>query len=147
MCRLASLLVLCLCTSVALASGGREQAPAADSIHALVAKAGGAPPKEQCFLYAELVHKMTELAGQQVTAGEDATETLRSIHDYAEKIHLGVAQDTKKLKNAQILIERTAFRLKELLHASPVDDRPQLQATVEQLDKVQAELMMQVFRH
>ena len=90
---------------------------------------------------------MTELAGQQVTAGEDATATLRSIHEYADKIHLGVAQDTKKLKNAQILIEHTAFRLKEILHAASIDDRPELEATVKQLDQVQAELMMQVFRH
>ena len=145
--RLTSLFLLCLCTPVVFASGPHQGASAADTIHALVEKAGIAPPKEQCFLYAELVHQMTELAGQQVTAGEDATATLRSIHEYADKIHLGVAQDTKKLKNAQILMERTAFRLKEILHASPIDDRPQLEATVQQLDQVQAELMMQVFRH
>ncbi len=33
---------------------------------ALMAKADQAQPKEQCFLYAELVHQMTELAGQQL---------------------------------------------------------------------------------
>ncbi len=147
MCRIASLLLLCLCTSVAFAAGSHEATPGSDSINALIQKAGIAPPKEQCFLYAELVRQMTELAGQQVTAGEDATATLKSIHEYADKIHMNVAQDSKKLKNAQILMERTAFRLKEILHASPLDDRPQLEATVKQLDQVQAELMMQVFRH
>lgn len=146
MCRLVSLLLLCFCTSVAFA-GSHDQAPPADTIHALLQKAGTAPAKEQCFLYAELVHQMTELAGQQMVAGEDATPTLRSIHEYAEKIHLGVAQDSKKLKNAQILLERTAYRLKEILHASPADDRPQLEAAVQQLDQVQSEMMMQVFRH
>src|SRR5271156_5473162 len=66
---------------------------------ALMAKADQAQPKEQCFLYAELVHQMTELAGRQLSAGDArASETLRQVQKYAEKIHMGVAQDGKKLK-------------------------------------------------
>ncbi|HEX6496046.1 MAG TPA: hypothetical protein VF018_11215, partial [Acidobacteriaceae bacterium] len=41
------------------------------ALSALAAKANLAPPKEQCFLYAELVHQMTELAGRQLSQGED----------------------------------------------------------------------------
>ena len=46
---------------------------------ALIAKAEQAQPKDQCFLYAELVHEMTELAGQQLNAGDGdhASATLR----------------------------------------------------------------------
>jgi hypothetical protein len=145
MCRLALVVLLSFCTSVCFAGGPKDQAPEA-AISALVMKAGVAPPKEQCFLYAELVHDMTELAGRQVTAGEDASATLRLVHEYTEKIHLGVARDTKRLKNAQILMERTAFRLNEILHSSPSDTRPALEATLKQLNDVQSELMMQVFR-
>ena len=116
------------------------------AISALATKASLASPKEQCFLYAELVHQMTVLAGHQLREGQDASATLRSIRDYTQKIHLGVANDSKRLKNAQILMEHTAFRLNEYLHSAALDDRPVLESTLKNLNQVQNELMMQVFR-
>jgi hypothetical protein len=124
-----------------------ERVPDPNSLTALVTKAQNAAAKDQCFLYAELVHEMTELAGRQMTAGSDAHQTLSDVHDYAQKIHMDVANDTRKLKNAQILMEHTAFRLKEILHSSALEDRPVLESTLKQLDQVQNELMMQVFKH
>src|ERR1700761_9765053 len=117
------------------------------ALSALASKANVAPPKEQCFLYAELVHQMTELAGRQLSQGEDASATLREVRDYTEKIHLNEAKDNKRLKNAQILMEHTAFRLNEYLHSAALDDRPILESTLKNLNQVQNELMMQVFRH
>ena len=115
---------------------------------ALMAKADQAQPKEQCFLYAELVHDMTELAGQQMNAGDGdhASATLRLIQKYAEKIHMGVAEDGKKMKNAEQLMRHTSFRLTGILNAASYDDRQALQATLKQLEQVQTELMMQVFK-
>ena len=117
------------------------------ALSALAAKASIAPPKEQCYLYAELVHQMTELAGRQMSDGEDPSATLRAVRDYTEKIHMGEANDHKKLKNAQILMEHTAYRLNEILHSAALDDRPILETTLKSLNQVQNELMMQVFRH
>lgn len=116
------------------------------AIMALATKASLASPKEQCFLYAEVVHQMTELAGRQLNQGEDASATLRSVREYTQKIHMGVANDTKRLKNAQILMEHTAFRLNEYLHGAALDDRPVLETTLKNLNQVQDELMMRVFR-
>jgi hypothetical protein len=116
------------------------------ALSALAAKASLASPKDQCFLYAELVHQMTELAGRQLSQGEDASATLRAVREYTQKIHLGVAKDNKRLKNAQILMEHTAFRLNEYLHSAALDDRPVLESTLKNLNQVQNELMMQVFR-
>jgi hypothetical protein len=114
---------------------------------ALMAKADQAQPKEQCFLYAELVHQMTELAGQQLTAGDArASETLHLIQKYAQKIHMGVAEDGKKMKNAEQLMRHTSYRLNDILNAASYDDRQVLQATLKQLEQVQTELMMQVFK-
>ncbi len=115
---------------------------------ALMVKAEQAQPKEQCFLYAELVHQMTELAGQQYSSGEEdrASATLRLVQKYAEKIHMGVAQDGKKLKNAEELMRHTSFRLNGILNAASYEDRQALQATLKQLEQVQTELMMQVFK-
>ena len=117
------------------------------TLSALAAKASIAPPKEQCYLYAELVHQMTEFAGHQLSQGEDPSATLRAVREYTEKIHLGEDHDNKKIKNAQILMEHTAFRLNEILHSSALDDRPLLESTLKALNQVQNELMMQVFRH
>jgi hypothetical protein len=116
------------------------------ALSALAAKASLASPKDQCFLYAELVHQMTELAGRQLSQGQDASATLREVREYTQKIHLGVAKDNKRLKNAQILMEHTAFRLNEYLHSAALDDRPVLESTLKNLNQVQNELMMQVFR-
>jgi len=124
-----------------------EKIPDAGALAALESKAQAAAAKDQCFLYAELVHQMTELAGRQMIAGNDARATLNAVHEYAQKIHVSVAEDSKKLKGAQILMEHTAFRLNEILHSAASEDRPVLEATLKQLNQVQNELMMQVFRH
>jgi hypothetical protein len=120
----------------------------AQAMAALMAKADQAQPREQCFLYAELVHDMTELAGQQFKSGDEdnASATLHLVQKYAEKIHMGVAADGKKMKNAEELMRHTSFRLAGILNAASYDDRQVLQATLKQLEQVQTELMMQVFK-
>ncbi|MGC1294911.1 MAG: hypothetical protein WA869_07705 [Alloacidobacterium sp.] len=63
----------------------------------LQAKADQAQPRDRCFLYAELIRRTTELAGQQLNSGgsEHAVETLKLVQRYAEKIDTGVADDSK----------------------------------------------------
>jgi len=125
-----------------------DRIPDPQAMAALMAKADQAQPKEQCFLYAELVHDMTELAGQQYSSGDGdhASATLRLVQKYAEKIHMGVAEDGKKMKNAEQLMRHTSFRLNGILNAASYEDRQALQATLKQLEQVQTELMMQVFK-
>jgi hypothetical protein len=125
-----------------------EKVPDAQSLLALEERASQAGPREQCFLYAELVHQMTELAGRQLSAGDaaQASTTIHSVQEYAAKIHMDMANDSKRLKNAEILMRHTAFRLKDIVSQASLDDRPTLDATLKQLNQVQAELMLQVFR-
>ena len=44
-------------------------------------------------------------------------------------------------------MRHTAFQLKELMIDASQDDRPTLESTLKQLDQVQNEMMMQVFKH
>jgi hypothetical protein len=115
---------------------------------ALENRAAVAAPREQCFLYAELVHSMTELATLQLQQGQPelASASLKLAQNYAAKIHMGLANDAKRLKNAEILIRHTAFRLKALMMGASLDDRPTMEATLHQLDAVQSEMMLQVFK-
>jgi hypothetical protein len=135
------------CPSSAFA-GIDDKRPDAQSIAALELKASQAQPREQCFLYAELVHEMIEFSSAQYANGEidKAAETLKHVNTFAQKIHMVVANDEKRLKNAQILLRHTAFRLTELLHASSAEDRPLVEQTLAQVNQIQTEAMMQVFR-
>jgi hypothetical protein len=132
-------------TAVARASGLEDSRTA---LSALEAKADQAQPRDRCFLYAELVSQMTEVASQQFNSGDSvqASETLKLVQRYAEKVHTDVADDSKRLKNAEVLMQRTCFRLKGILSAASYEDRQGLEATLKQLNQVQAELMMHVFR-
>jgi hypothetical protein len=114
----------------------------------LQTKADQAQPRDKCFLYAELVSQMTDLAGKQLNSGDSgqASETLKLVQQYAEKIHTGVADDTKKLRDAESLMQRTSFRLKGMLNKASYEDRPVLELTLKQLNEIQRELMMQVFK-
>ena len=45
----------------------------------------------------------------------NATSLLKHIQQFAHKIHLSVADNDKRLKNTEILLSHTAFRLNEML--------------------------------
>lgn len=115
---------------------------------ALQVKADQAQPKDRCFLYAKLISQLTDLAGHQLNSGDSgqASETLQLVQQYAEKIHVGVADDSNKLRDAELLMQRTTFRLQDILSQASYEDRQTLDATLKQLSQVQAQLMMQVFK-
>ena len=146
-----SLAVIVLFTVAAApvcASGLDDKTFDQQSIDALQAKAIQAQPREQCFLYAELVHQMTEVSLRQYAAGdvENATSMLKRIQLLVHKIHLSVSDNDKRLRNAEILLRHTAFRLSEMLHNSSEEDRPLVAETLAQVNQAQSEAMMQVFR-
>lgn len=119
-----------------------------DSIAALEARITQAQPREQCFLYAELIHQMTEFSLKQYAAGDvdKATDLLKQIQAVTHKMHLSVAENDKRLKNAEILMRHTAFRLNQMLHNSSYEDRPLVQETLAQVNRAQSETMLEVFR-
>lgn len=126
-----------------------DKLPDQQSIDALEQRASQAQPKEQCFLYAQLVHQMVELSAHQMASGEveKATGLLKKAQEFTHRIHMALAGNEKKLKDAQILMRHTAFRLTELLHAGSLDDdKPIVEQTLAQLNKAQDEAMLQVFR-
>jgi hypothetical protein len=125
-----------------------DKIPDQQGINALELRASQAQPREQCFLYAELVHDMIEVSLRQYAAGdqEKASGLLKRAQDFAHKIHLAVSDDNKRLKNAEILLRHTAFRLTEMLHSSASEDRPLVQQTLSEVNQAQNEAMLQVFK-
>jgi hypothetical protein len=145
---LASLVLLPVLAVPACAYSPDEKAPDQDSIAALQAKILIAPPREQCYLYAELIHQMTEFSLRQYSAGnvDKASDLLRQVQALAHKVHLSVADDNKRLKNAEILLRHTAFRLTEMLHSSSYEDRPLVAETLSQVNQAENEAMLDVFK-
>jgi hypothetical protein len=144
-----SLCALSLALTVApLRARGSDKVLDSAAIAALEVKAAQAQPKDQCYLYAELVQQMTELAGRQYNAGKigDASASLNSVQRYAEKVRLHLGLDSKKLKDAELLLQRTTFRLKDIVESASYQDRPPMDATLKDLDQLQNQLMMEVFQ-
>ncbi|MGA2650462.1 MAG: hypothetical protein ABSF28_08055 [Terracidiphilus sp.] len=144
-----AVLVLLTATTVPLcASGLDDKIFNQQTIDALALKASQAQPREQCFLYAQLMHQMVEVSLRQYNAGEEekATGMLKQIQSVAHKIHLTLTDDDKRLKDSEILLRHTAFRLSEMLHNSSFEDREIVQQTLAQVNQAQSETMLEVFR-
>ena len=146
--RLAVAVLLATSAIPICASGIDNKIPDMDAIVALESRANLAQPSEQCFLYAELVHQMTELSVRQYAAGDigKATDLLKRIQQFAQKIHLSVAKNDKRIKNAEILLSHSAFRLNEMPHASSFEDRATVQDAWTDVQLAQSDSMFQAFK-
>lgn len=146
-----SLLIAVLLSALSIpgfASSLDDKTPDQQMIEALELRASQAQPREQCFLYAQLVHAVVEQSAHQYASGdiEKATGLLKKAQELTHKIHMVLASNDKKLKDAQILLRHTAFRLTEMLHVSSMDDRPMVEQTLAQLNQAQTDAMLQVFK-
>jgi hypothetical protein len=141
-------LILSPCAS-ANASTIDENLPDAQMLAQLELRAQQAGPRDQCFLYTELVHTMTEIAGKQMINGDidQASATLKKVNQYAKLIHMDLASNSKRIKNAEQLMHHTTYRLGEYLHKASTEDQDALKATLKQLDKVHDELLAEVLKH
>ena len=143
-----TLALFCVPTPVRAAAAA-DAAFSPEVVQQMEQRASEAKPREQCFLYAELVHVMTEKAGKEISDGdsENAATTLKQINKYAHLIHLNLARDTKRLKNAEMLMQNTTYRLGQYLHLVSGDDQAVVKETLKQLNQVNEELLTQVFNH
>ena len=141
-------LLLSLCAP-ACASSNMDNLPDAQALAQLELRAQQAGPRDQCFLYTELVNTMTEIAGRQMLNGDidQASVTLKKVNHYAQLIHLDMASNSKRLKNAEMLLHHTTYRLGEYLHKASNEDQDTLKTTLKQLDKVHEELLAEVMKH
>jgi hypothetical protein len=133
----------------ALAATIDDNLPDAQALAQLELRAQQAGPRDQCFLYTELVHTMTEIAGRQILNGdiEQASSTLKKVNHYAQLIHMDLASNSKRIKNAEMLMHHTTYRLGEYLHKASSEDQDTLKATLKQLNQVHEELLAEVLKH
>ena len=141
-------LLVTLCVP-ALAYSNGDILPDAQALAQLEIRAQQAGPRDQCFLYTELVNTMTEIAGRQMLNGDvdQATATLKKVNHYAQLIHIDLAANSKRIKNAEMLMHKTTYKLTEYLHKASYEDQDALKGTLKQLNKVHEELLSEVLKH
>jgi hypothetical protein len=146
--KLALFVLVSVATLPACASSFDDKPMDQRTIDDLKAKVLQAQPRDQCFLYAQIVHQMTELSLRQYASGDEdkASALLKNIQEFTHKIHVSVPNDNKRLKDAEMLLRHTAFRLNEMLHTSSFEDRPLVAETLSQVNQAQNAAMMEVFR-
>jgi len=144
----ALVLVFCLPPARALA-GADDVVLDSAALADLESRAEHAQMKEQAYLYTELVHDYVAVAGKQVADGniEQANASLKRIQTFAQRIHQNLARDSKRLKNAEMMMHLASYRLGQLMHVVSTEDTAMLQATLKELDKLHDELLAQVFAH
>ena len=115
----------------------------------LEARAEHAQPNEQAFLYTQLVSDYVDMAGKQIAAGEtdQALVSIQRVQSYADRIHAGLGKNSKRVKNAEMMMHMATYKLTQLMHIISTEDSALLQATVKSLDKLHDELLQAVFSH
>ena len=126
-----------------------ESIPTPQALAMLEQRASQASPREQPFLYTMLVHTMTEKAGKEISDGDTtaAAATLKQVNRYAHLIQASLAHNTSQLKNAEMLMHHTTYRLGQFLHLVSGSDKDSVQDTLQQLNQVNDALLTQVFQH
>ncbi len=146
---IAAFLLLSLNVGPLRAASDDNTLPDQQTLEALEARASQAEPREQCFLYSaaraadDRVEHSPICRPAMSPRPPACSSTFRASR---KKIHLTVTDNDKRLKNAELMLSHTAFRLSEMLQASSVDDRPLFQQTLAQVTDAQNATMMQVFR-
>ena len=145
--RAAFVLIVSFSPAYAAGSGGFTLDSA--GLAQLESRAEHAAAREQCYLYTELVQAYIELAGHQISAGEteQAQASMKRVQAFADRAHAGMAKDSKRLKDAEMVVHAATYRLEQAMHAVSDEDKAVFETTMKQLNKVHEELLAQVFAH
>jgi hypothetical protein len=145
---LLGLTLLCAVPARAFAaSGPDETALDATALTLMELRADHAVARDRCFLYAELLHGLTELAGRQMAAGQAGDEliTLRQMNEVTAKIEAATGRDARKLKDVEQLLEHTSRRLSDMVRSASEEQRSTMQAALKRLNAAHTSVLAMVF--
>ncbi len=133
----------------AKASAVEESMADAPALTDLETRAAVAEPRERCYLYTELLHQWTELAGREIAAGdaEAASAAVQHADADAAKLKVAIARDSKKMKNAELILEHSVHRLSDMLRVTTLEQREAMQTVLHHVSSVHDDLLAAVFAH
>ncbi len=133
----------------AKASGPNESLSDVTTLTQMETSAAAADPRERCFLYTELLHGWTELAGHALATGDDSAVEIAVQHADADaaRLKLAIARDSKRLKNAEQLLEHSVHRLSDMARVASMDQHETMQAVLKHVSSVHDDLLAEIFAH
>ncbi len=133
--------------SSARASGPDEVPLDAPTLLQMEQRADAAQPRDQCYMFAEVLHGLTELAGREIAAGDDqdANTTLTHIDSVAAKMQKASGTNAKRLKNAEMLLEHITRRLTDMVHVASAEQRSVTQATLARVNQLHTQVLDVIF--
>ena len=146
-------LALTLCAASvpqqARASASPEVGLDVSALTAMEERAAAAEPKERCYLYTELLHGWTELASRNMADGNDteAAQAIARADADVNRLKAALAKDSKRLKNAELMLEHTAHRLSDMVRVASLDQHDTMQGVLKHLNSVHDDLLAQIFAH
>ena len=134
-------------TISAHASGPDESPLDAIELTQMEQRADIAQPRDQCWMFAEVLHGLTELAGRQMAAGDDldADVTLNHIDSVAAKMQKSSAGNAKRLKNAEMLLDHITRRLTDMAHIATNRERGTMQNTLQAVNRLHTQVLNVIF--
>jgi hypothetical protein len=142
-------LLLGMGAGTARASGPEDLAMDATALTQMEQRAESADVRDKCFLYAEIVQGLTDLAGREMAAGEDeqASATLRHVDDVSAKLLAATVENARRLQKAEEMMDRTTRHLSDMVHVASAQQRSNMQRTLEHLNAVHSQMLATVFAH
>lgn len=133
----------------AYASSLEEDLTSPSALTELEARAAQAEPRERCFLYTQLLHGWTEVAGHSFAAGDESTAAVAMEHADADALRLktAIGRDSKRLKNAELIVEHSVQRLSDMLRVSTHEQHDTVQTVLRHVSNVHDDLLAAVFSH
>jgi hypothetical protein len=106
-----------------------------------------ASPRDQCYLYTQVLHGLTELAGRQIADGDDeaANRTLLKADLIATKVEYASTANAKRLKDTEQLLAQTTRRLTDIIRIASSPDRSSMLTTLRHLDRIHTNILALVF--
>ncbi|HTV10031.1 MAG TPA: hypothetical protein VMD97_13395 [Candidatus Aquilonibacter sp.] len=134
-------------TIAAHASGPDESPLDAIELSQMEQRADAAQPRDQAYMFAEVLHGLTELAGRQIAAGDDldADVTLNHIDSVAAKMQKASASNAKRLKNAEMLLDHITRRLTDMAHVATNSERGAMQNTLQCVNRLHTQVLNVIF--
>ena len=134
-------------TISAHASGPDESQLDAVELTQMEQRADAAQPRDQCYMFAQVLHGLTELAGRQMAAGDDsdADVTLTHIDSVAAKMQKASAGNAKRLKNAEMLLDHITRRLTDMAHVATSNERNAMQNTLQAVNRLHTQVLNVIF--
>lgn len=124
-----------------------QKTPDLETLALMERRATEAASDEQCYLYAELVNGTVEYSAHQYASGkvDEAKKSLKRTQLFTQRIRTMLKGNVKRLKRAEILLGRAAFRLTDFLHGSSSEDRQLVSETLTGVERVDEEVIEQLF--